>query len=41
MPISNKLKFIYQEKNTRETTTSSSYVLQGTMLSSDKLIGGH
>ena len=41
MPITNKLKFIYQEKTSQESTTSTSYVKQGTLLNSNKLVGGH
>ena len=41
MPITNKLKFIYQEKTTRESTTSSSYVSQGTLLDASQMVGGH
>lgn len=32
MPITNKIKFANQEKTIHNTTSSSSYILQGTML---------
>lgn len=41
MAITNKLSFIYQEKTTREATTSSDWTLQGTLLDSDKMVAGH
>ena len=41
MPITNKLKFIYQEKITRETTTSTDWILQGRMLDGSNLTAGH
>jgi|LULM01.1.fsa_nt_gb hypothetical protein len=41
MAITNKLKFIYQEKATEESTTSSDWVLQGTLLDADKMVAGN
>ena len=41
MTISNKLKFINQEKTTQHTTTSSDWTLQGTMLDAGKMSAGN
>ena len=41
MPISNKLKFINQEKTTQHTTVSTSWTLQGTMLDANRMSAGH
>lgn len=41
MAITNKLKFIYQEKTTHESTTSSDWTSQGTLLDAGKMIAGH
>ena len=38
MPITNKVKFANQEKTTQNTTSSSSYVLQGTVLDAGHMI---
>lgn len=41
MTISNKLRFINQEKTTQHTTRSTSWALQGTMLDANKMVAGH
>ena len=41
MPITNKLKFIYQEKATQETTRETDWTLQGTLLDAGKMTAGH
>ena len=41
MTISNKLKFINQEKTTQHTTTSTAWTLQGTMLDAGKMSAGN
>lgn len=38
MPITNKVKFASQDKTTQEQTSSSSYVLQGTVLDAGHLV---
>jgi len=41
MPITNKLKFINQEKTSRHSTRETDWTLQGTLLDANKLTPGH
>tara|TARA_R100000306_G_C4365833_1_gene137595 strand:+ start:128 stop:1234 length:1107 start_codon:yes stop_codon:yes gene_type:complete len=41
MAITNKLKFITQEKTTESTTTEGAFIAQGTILDATKLTAGH
>ena len=41
MPITNKIKFINQEKISKSTTDSNLWTYQGTMMNAGEMIGGH